>query len=784
MKQEGKLSPFPPHNVSPNVKARKEYGLQIAKAIYSHDQIQGPMLFNRDKDFYERASKWYFGDIDESKYMPWLHMDSKDKNSQWLQSIMWEPILYFTKRINTAVSKLATIDYDPIVSAISPNAIKEQVQFEANLKAVMNRKEFFKSAGFDMTEVLPPGVKIDDVPETPEELELFKEMRYKHWASMKIELGIQEAKKRLNFFEIKRQFDFDLTLWNVGRISTWMGSDFRPMGARRDPRVSIVPTSSKPDFSDNQYRADLEEYSLADIAINHPHLTEADMEEVARHASRKYENQYQDSFLQTESLFTVRGNDVERVRVLHFRYKTVNERVSVGMKDRHGNKIVREKGYNAYKTKSSQDEFKNAYGNTREFYRTKYPAVYEGWWVIGSEILLDYRQMPNTIDSSVNEELLGDKVYVPNMRDGRTVSMGRQAIPILELIHRQHLKIQQIVATDIPNGIRINMRALSEAKLKGADGRDMTDMQKIDLYLQKGILIEGSDPRAPGSNVKPIENLQGGMASTIVNHLNILNDYLGRLDEVTGYNNASLGQQVNPRQGKAVTQLQVMGTDQALEYLRNADYQITKSFFSNIGKLHVLAEKYSPDQERSERLYGNVLKPTAGLSRVAEYDYGIDVMAQPTHEEWQEFYGIMQGAYNSGKISASDMAFLKLITNLKMAYQYLAVYETKREKAMADQKLKEIEANNAGNAQAAQVTSESQLQSKQMELQKETVKGDLEIKKEDKRHQNKLKEIQLEKDLELRNSNSQIGKKAEADVEVEISKAEIQEEMNLDNEAN
>lgn len=772
-----KMSPFPPDNVAPEVKANEEWGLQAAKAVWSTDQLTGPTLFNRDYNFYHRANQWYFGNIDIDKYKPWLYVDPKDTNTEWLQSIDWEPVLYFAKRVNSAVSKVATIQYDPIVTAVSPNAVGEQIKFEAAIRAVMNRKEFFQNAGFDMTGLLPPGVAMDDVPNNDQELDLFMQMRYKHWASMKVELGIKDAINRLNYQEIKRQFDFDLVLWNIGRIETWMGSDFKPYGRRVDPRKSVIPESDKPGFEDNQFRGTIEEYSIAQIAVNHPHLSREKLDKVAEFSDKRYQGYYQDSFFRNDSLFEIQANDVERVRVLKFRIKTVNERVKVKMKDRHNNTILRDKGFNSLKTKGQQDQFKKAYGKTREFYRTKYNAVYEGEWVVGSDVLLQWRQVPYTIDTTLNEELLGDKVYVPNMRDGRTVSMAKQSLPILEAIHRQHLKIQQIVATDIPNGIRINMNALSEARLAGHDGRDLSDMQKIDLYRQLGILLDGSDPRDNRGAAKSMEPLSGGMSESIVNHMAILTDYLQKLDEVTGYNNASLGEQVNPRQGKGVTELQMMGTDTALEYIRHADFQITKAFYSNLGKLHALAEKYSPDKERSRRVYGTKLRPTAGVEKVAMYDYGINIMPQPTAQEWQQFYADIREAKSAGKITARDLAFLRLVDNLKLAYQYLAVFETKREEQVQQLELQKIKENNAGNAEAAQATSQGQNQAKSMELEKERIRTQGKIEEEQVRHQNELAKIQFEKDLELRNKKVEINTKGESDVETEIAKAEIQEEM-------
>jgi hypothetical protein len=784
-----KISPFPSDNIDPKKKNEK-WGLQYVKAIFSTDQFGGPTIFGGDSELHKEISRWYFGDIDETKYMPFLNMDSKDPNSQWLKSIDWRAINYLAKRVNIAVDKIHAVKFDPVVEAISPNAFDERLKFRANIRAVRERRDFLMKAGIGLDSMLPQGVDLQELPENDEEMAIFDQMNWKHAASIFIEKGITETINRLNFEEQRRQVDFDLVLFNLGRVETHMGSDFMPMGSRIDPRKSIVPPSSKPDFSDSQYRAQIEEMSISQVSDRFPHLDAEFLDRVLAFSDRRYQGYYQDDIFRTEDAFgSITSTDVERVRVLFGKIKTTNTRSVVKQKSKQGNPILRKKGFTYGNTKKKQEDFKDTYKNERDFYRTNYPAVYEFAWVIGMDELLMWRQMPNTIVSSLNEELLQDKIYVPNMRDGKTVSMCRQAVPLLDAIHRQHLKLQQIVATDIPNGIEIDLPALQKVAMQNRDGRNMTTLELIDLYLQRGIIIT-SDPSRdkPGQTKKPITPLSGGMADSIVHHINLLKEHLNSLDQVTGFNNASLASQVPERQGKGVTEMQAQATDQALAYISNADFEIMKATYRNFGKLHGLAEKYSPDKERRRRIFGYAPAGTGGFEPIFKYDYGITIKARPTGQEWREFYMTLQNAYTNDRIAPEDEAAIRLITNLKEARQYLAYYSKKRQEQKQQAEERKLKIQAEGNAEASKATAAIQLQAKEKELEKEQMKGSNEQRTELVKHQNRMKEIKLEKELERENMLLQISAKGETDqglaqvkgeidTEILLAEAEIEEEM-------
>ena len=118
MVNDNSVHSFPSELVSPEKKATKEYGLNLAKAISFNNKKSGNSLFSNNKERYRTWMKYANGMQSEDQYKPLLGVNTSNIKDSMLPSIDWGIKNYATKKINVVVSKMTNREYDPIVSAI------------------------------------------------------------------------------------------------------------------------------------------------------------------------------------------------------------------------------------------------------------------------------------------------------------------------------------------------------------------------------------------------------------------------------------------------------------------------------------------------------------------------------------------------------------------------------------------------------------------------------------------------------------------------------------------
>ncbi len=741
-------SPFPKDDIDPKKKLLPEWGLMVAHAIFSHDQMDGPSIFRKNAAEYERLSQYYFGDIDTNQFKPYLNVDSNDPlndKQNWMKSIDWNIVNYFHKRVNHAIAKISSVEYDPIVDSTNILAINEKHEFDAKLKFMMRYQTLIQQANLSAESFLPNGVAPDDIPRNMGELEVFKMMNSKHYAAMKIEMGIAHHLKRNNYREIKRQYAFDTVMYNVANVSCTMGRDFMPTIKRSNPFTAITAYSNKPDFRDIPYKATLDQWTMNDIAAHFPEVANDPRlyEKIAENYSQAGSNYgyYQDSYFVNKDYF--RQHDVNRVLLMHFKYISTNQDTYVEQPDQFGNKILRKKKYGSNRTKAQQENFKKRYGNTRQVKRKTYRSVYEGYWVVGSDILLGYGQRINCINPKkteprLNEDLLGEKIYSPNHHNGKSLSMASLAEPLLIKIHQTHLKIDHLIATERPNILKLNLEELRAANLQNRMGEQMSDMEKIDFMIQEGFLIGDTAGRDVRGATAGAYEIKQSNAEKVIHYINVLNQYLAKLDEITGYNPVSLGQALHPEQGKKVAELQVEATNMSLEHFFNADLEISKAVYRQVGMLHRLGEKHGP-KGLYEHMYGE--PANYGGANLDNYEYSWDVQARPTKEEWREFYEMVKQKNTAGLIGSEDMAVLYELKNIKQARIYLGVAEKRKQDQIQANEMQKINANNEGAQQAALVAQEKEQENIAFKADVDKEMKQMDIAHDKTKHDYKLAEI-------------------------------------------
>lgn len=710
--------PFPKDNQALDVKESAAFGRAIGKAIWKNNRSYGSSLFYNDRVNYRKYIRYALGRQSIEGYKPFLGLKPDANDKTWMRAINFEIKNYATKRVNIAISKVLSREYDVTVDNIDAISVDSREDFKARLKVYQDYKKWFdnleKTTGVSHT---PDGVDPDTLPANSQELELFMEIDYKTAEEIGMELGIQHHMNRNKYPQMRAQCAFDTFVLGPSCIYCGMDENIMPEMERIDPSELIVPYSKKPDFSDLPYVAALKWFTAAEFRKKAAgYLLDDEIDDVIKNYSRKPEQvlDYTDDL--------IRYDDVNKIPCLLYNYRSVDTRVDVEKKDEYGNRNLYPKSIDYYERPKEVDKFVTKYGKSRKLYRTEYNTVYEGYWVLNSDYVFRHgrRGVSMRKKGNLSEDLMGFKIFAPNAWNGYIISAGAQMIPILDELQRYNLKIQQLVARAIPKGIGIDLAALRKANLKW-DGKDLTDQDKIEMFMKSGIFIFSSKERyAPGSNYKPFYDSENGIGGDIERYLNLIQQSLFELDEVIGLTKAAAATSLPVDAGKGVTQQQLEITDVSLDYLYRADHHIYTEVVQTLGMLHIKSIKYGP-KSYYDRIFGT-LKTGVTYSQVPfdRRDYGFIVGIRPTKQEWADLYASAEKAYDKGILRYSDLLFLREIQSLKQARRYLMMLENKRmnEQQQSSLALQQANAQTQTQSIQAQIAGKKELADYEYSLDK------------------------------------------------------------------
>ena len=88
----------------------------------------------------------------------------------------------------------------------------------------------------------------------------------------------------------------------------------------------------------------------------------------------------------------------------------------------------------------------------------KIEVWYDGVMVMGTNIMLKWEMMKNMVrpDSASQHAIPNYVACAPRMYKGNTFNIVRRMIPFADLIQITHLKLQQVIARTVPDGVFID----------------------------------------------------------------------------------------------------------------------------------------------------------------------------------------------------------------------------------------------------------------------------------------------------------------------------------------
>lgn len=762
----------PEENVSPKQKADAKWGLQAAQYIV-HSQNSGLNAFYNAKHDYARWRKYYMGDQDTDIYNPRIKQNPNNADKTHLLSIRDDVKNYATNIINIVVSKMDSIKYDPIVDPIDPLAIDKMKEYKARIQAYMQNQEFLQSIGvLAQDSTLKPNIPEELMPTSISELDVFMQMNYKLKEAMQLEIDIQKIIDKNKFSELlDRLVEKDLAVLGVGVLYTGLDQNNIPFVKYVDPADFYAPFSKTGDFDKGTYKGHRERMTIQDVTLLNKTLSDTELEDIEKnHTSRSGDSS---AFVHDGSTFGYENNtfeEIPKVEVLCYEYRTTNEMVYLKKRDRGGNVRLHEKDYEYFNTYEKAKQFKKKYGDEREIIRKKHQAIYSGYYVLGSKYVFNHG-LKNNIEQPegpFGASVFGYKVFAPNYYNGKIVSLMGQMQPVLDDLQQYNLKIRETLAKPFPDGIMLDLFALRKAANSFEwNGKKMKVQDILEMSYQNNIILfDSSDGKyAAGSNYKPVHSFGDG-SGEIAKYLQLMAQSLMELERITGLNQITLAGSLPKEAGKGVTEMQQQASEVALDYLYDAKKYLYSEVYKSIGTLHLQSLKFGDNKNDINR---SVLKHT----------YEFKAQAKPTSYEWAQFYQELANQKAQGIVSASDMVIIRQIDNLKQAYAYLAAVEKKRMREASQAKQQDAQMN----AQVQQQSNEQAHANKMAELQAKN-QGDASIKQLDiqvdnNKHKHDLERITLEKTLERENNQMMLDAKSRIDSKLAEEKEEEQRQTKV-----
>ncbi len=252
-------------------------------------------------------------------------------------------------------------------------------------------------------------------------------------------------------------------------------------------------------------------------------------------------------------------------------------------------------------------------------------------------------------------------------------------VPFADLIQLTHLKLQQVIARTVPDGVFIDADGLNEVDL--GTGQAYNPEDALRLYFQTGSVIGRSYTQDGDFNNArvPITQLtsNSGASKTQMLIANY-NHYMDMIRTVTGVNEARDASVPDPNSLVGLQKLAALNSNTATRHILEAGLFIFKSISQALTYRVADILEYADFKEdfisRIGRYNVSILNEIKDLYI---YDFGVFLEVAPDEEQKAQLEANIQMALSKGDINLEDAIDIREIKNIKVANQLLKVKRVK-----------------------------------------------------------------------------------------------------------
>jgi hypothetical protein len=738
-----------PSQVVPDVeKSAYDYGLQVGRAIegewFRGDRGLGAGgRFGNNWQYFHNLRLYARGEQSVQKYKDELSING---DLSYL-NLDWKPVAVLSKFVDIVVNGMTDKGYQIKSFASDPYAVKERTDYTSKILRDMNSKPLLESIQQNLGVDLFNTSDVGSLPESKEELDLYIQLNYKQAIEIAEEEAISNVFDYNKYDETKKRLAYDLTVLGISAVKT----DFNLANGVTvdyvDPVNLVYSYTEDPNFEDIYYAGEVKSISLEELKKQFPNLTDFDLKEIEKYpGNSNYTRNYY-----------AQDDDYSQIQVLYFEYKTYQNQVFK----------IKQTDQGLEKALEKPDTFDPPESDNFDRVHRAIEVLYSGAKILGHEKMLKWELAENMTRPYSNQTKvqMNYAISAPRMYKGRIESLVSKCIGFADMIQLTHLKIQQVLARMVPDGVFVDVDGLAEVDL--GNGTNYNPQEALNMYFQTGSIVGRSltQDGDPNRGKVPIQELQtsSGMAK-IQALIQTYQYYLQMIRDVTGLNEARDGSQPAKDSLVGLQKLAAAASNMATKHILQSLMYLTIRSAENISLR--IGDMLNFPLTKEALLNSINSFNVATLTEVDQlnmHEFGIFLELEPEEEEKQTLEKNIQIALQAGQIGLEDAIDIRQISNIKLANQYLKLSQKKKRQRDQEAQQANIQAQAQANAQSAEQAAMAEVQ-KQQALTQEKVS--IEQAKSQFEIQRMQTEAQIKRELmaEEFNYNIQLAR-ARADVE-------------------
>ena len=424
---------------------------------------------------------------------------------------------------------------------------------------------------------------------------------------------------------------------------------------------------------------------------------------------------------------------------------------------------VKETGSGAEKAIEKDDNFnppEDKEGNFSKLQRS-IEVLYEGALIVGTNKLLKWELAKNMMrpKSDYTKVKINYSICAPRMYKAKIESLVRRITGFADMIQLTHLKLQQVMARMVPDGVYLDADGLAEIDL--GNGTNYSPQEALNMFFQTGSVIGRSFTSEGDMNPGkvPIQEITSGSGGNKIQALIAnYNYYLQMIRDTTGLNEARDGSTPDKNALVGIQKIAAANSNTATRHILQAGLFLTAETAEKLSLRISDIIEYSPTKDAFIQSIGaHNVATLEEMSNLHLYDFGIFIELAPDEEEKALLENNIQQALAQQSIELEDAIDLREIKNVKLANQLLKIRRKKKVENDQIAQQMNIQAQAQANAQAQQVAAQAEVQKNQanaqVQAQLEQVKAQLESQKmmQEVEYKKQLMALEFEMNMQLKN---------------------------------
>lgn len=650
--------------------------------------------------YLKNLEKYAKGEQGAKKVKEKLLKQNEDGTFKGMMKDVFQTFDILPEMIDIMMSSNMKAEYRPHCVAIDKTSMADK-DMEINMAKFLvqkNTKEFLKFMGQKVDSVL-----------TDEELAVYTDSDIDVlFATGGIQLqrekeaiaACNDAMSASKHKEIENKNTFDLIAYAIAGTKTY--TDYSEDNVKYryvDPKNLVIPKSKYNDFRDISYAAEVRTMRLHEIISECPTLRPDQIKEIIE-GRMGYNGDYSDLFSEAES-YSIGRNDLFDefiVPVLDAQWLASDEEVYLQSPVSSGGYMYKEVKKD-YKLDRKQKK------NNSRLDRKKFIKKYEGLWIIGTDILLNFSEAKDNVYYGPKGKRI-PKLDYSIVKTGRKslVDRSRTTVDDINLNMSKH---RSAIASLPPGpGLVIYEHALQNIKF----GKKLqTPRDLIDGLVQGGVLVvNGRDSRGgyiAANGGKAVEPLSPFAIQQIAVFTTEIQNKVNQLRQLLGLPEGLDGTSGNPYAGVGQVQIAASASSNALfPNLSPIGPLYVSTFEKVVPRRQILAKRGKEEVKYSDKSGRfTVLSLSKNFSN---YDFSIEIRFSPTDDEKVfliEQINQMALAYiqSGGQIGCSKAEFFMLYKLIKSNHLDEAMYQVARiERLRESTNMMIQQANMEANAQS------------------------------------------------------------------------------------